>query len=71
MKHDIDLTGANWSTGRSDGSGQCVEIATEIPAAPGFVAVRDSKNRPGPALVFTDAEWATHLDSVRAGLYDK
>lgn len=71
MKHNVDLTGAKWSTGRSGSSGQCVEVATELPAAPGYVAVRDSKNRDGAALIFTDEEWAAHLLSVRDGLYDK
>lgn len=68
---NVDLTGANWSTGRSGGNGQCVEVATELPLLPGHVAVRDSKNPNGPALVFTDDEWATHLLSVRDGLYNK
>jgi hypothetical protein len=66
----VDLTGANWSTGRSDGSGQCVEVATELPNAPGIVAVRDSKDRDGATLTFTTAEWRAHLASVRDGLYD-
>ena len=68
---NVDLTGANWTTGRSGGNGDCVEVATELPAMPGHVAVRDSKNRDGAALVFTDTEWAAHLASVRDGLYDK
>ncbi len=68
---NVDLTGANWTTGRSGGSGQCVEVATELPNMPGHVAVRDSKNRDGAALLFTDAEWAAHTASVRDGLYDK
>lgn len=68
---NIDLTGANWTTGRSGGSGQCVEVATELPNMPGHVAVRDSKHRDRAALIFTDEEWARHLESVRAGLYDK
>jgi hypothetical protein len=68
---NVDLNGANWTTGRSGGSGQCVEVATELPAMPGHVAVRDSKSRGGAALIFTDAEWAAHLASVRDGLYDK
>jgi hypothetical protein len=67
----VDLTGANWTTGRSGGNGACVEVATALPAMPGHVAVRDSKNRADAALVFTDAEWAAHLASVRDGLYDK
>lgn len=68
---NVDLTGANWSTGRSNDQGQCVEVATDVPAMPGHVAVRDSKDRGGAALIFTDLEWATHLASVRDGLFDK
>jgi hypothetical protein len=68
---NVDLTGANWTTGRSSGTGQCVEVAIELPAMPGHVAVRDSKDRDRAALIFTDAEWAAHLASVRDGLYDK
>ncbi len=66
-----DLTGANWTTGRSGGTGNCVEVATELPMMPGHVAVRDTKNRAQGALIFTDAEWAAHLASVNDGLYDK
>jgi hypothetical protein len=40
---------------------QCVEVA----GLPGRVAVRDSKNPTGPALVFTVPEFAGLLDSVR------
>lgn len=68
---NVDLTGANWTTGRSGGNGQCVEVATELPAMPGHVAVRDTKNRHGAVLMFTDQEWSAHLASVRDGLYDK
>jgi hypothetical protein len=68
---NTDLTGANWTTGRSGGQGQCVEVATDLPMMPGHVAVRDSKNRDAGAMVFTDAEWRAHLASVRDGLYDK
>jgi hypothetical protein len=68
---NVDLTGANWTTGRSGGTGNCVEVATELPHTPGHVAVRDTKDRAGGVLLFTDAEWAAHLASVRDGLYDK
>ncbi|MFI6512039.1 DUF397 domain-containing protein [Streptosporangium sp. NPDC050855] len=30
-----------------------------------MVAVRDSKDTGGPALLFTSAEWGTFLDRVR------
>ncbi len=68
---NVDLTGANWTTGRSGGTGNCVEVAVDLPRMPGHVAVRDTKDRTQAALVFTDAEWAAHVASVRDGLYDK
>lgn len=35
--------------------GACVEVARNLP---GVVAVRDSKDPHGPALVFSPADWA-------------
>jgi hypothetical protein len=37
---------------------------------PGIVAVRDSKDREGPALVFTPDEWRAFLNGVRAAEFD-
>jgi hypothetical protein len=50
------LEHADWrkSTFSSNG-GNCVEIARNLP---GLVAVRDSKDPGGPALVFSPADWA-------------
>ncbi|MGH3713204.1 MAG: DUF397 domain-containing protein [Micromonosporaceae bacterium] len=57
----MDLTGAAWhKSTRSQSQGSCVEIAV----VQGHVAVRDSKDPSGPALVFTPAEWAAFLDGV-------
>jgi Domain of unknown function (DUF397) len=48
---------------RSSGDGQnCVEVST----LPGLVAVRDSKNPQGPALVFAPVQWRALLDVARA-----
>jgi hypothetical protein len=49
------LEHADWrkSTFSSNG-GNCVEIARNLP---GLVAVRDSKDPGGPALVFSPADW--------------
>jgi hypothetical protein len=48
---------------RSNGNGgnNCVEVAFLHPG----VAVRDSKNRTGPALFFTDAAWTAFINSIR------
>lgn len=52
-----------WSTSsRSSGAHNCVEVAH----GPGWAAVRDSKNRTGPVLVFTADEWDTFLKSTVA-----
>ncbi|WP_214109311.1 DUF397 domain-containing protein [Acrocarpospora catenulata] len=64
-----DLAGAMWkkSSLSGNGGGNCVEVAANLP---GIVAVRDSKNPAGPALVFTPAEWVAFLDGVRSGEFD-
>ncbi|MGK5445205.1 DUF397 domain-containing protein [Micromonospora sp. URMC 105] len=63
----LDLTRADWRTStRSSGNGNCVEVAP----VDGRVAVRDSKDRSGPVLVFSRATWTafvTGVDAVRPG----
>jgi hypothetical protein len=60
-----DVTRAVWrkSSYSSGNGGACVEVARNLP---GIVAVRDSKDREGPALVFTPEEWLAFLGGVRA-----
>lgn len=68
MSHE-ELSGAPWrKSSRSNGNGgnNCVEVA-RLPEA---VAVRDSKDRDGPSLIFTRAEWAAFIAGVRAGEFD-
>ncbi|MFG1606191.1 DUF397 domain-containing protein [Actinoplanes sp. NPDC049265] len=63
------LNGAVWRKGSySNGSGgsNCVEVAFLDTG----VAVRDSKNRSGPALMFTQAEWNAFVDSTKDGEFD-
>ena len=63
------LNGAVWKkASRSNGNGgnNCVEVAF-LDAG---VAVRDSKNRTGPALMFTSAEWIAFVDSAKDGEFD-
>ncbi|MDO3687659.1 DUF397 domain-containing protein [Micromonospora sp. C28ISP2-4] len=47
---------------RSNGSGDCVEVADGLP---GVVGLRDSKDPTGPALTFDRAAWSTFVASVK------
>ncbi|MEU4477744.1 DUF397 domain-containing protein [Micromonospora sp. NPDC023966] len=60
-----DLTGAVWrkSTRSGDNGGNCVEVATNLP---GIVAVRDSKDAVGPALVFLANAWRDFVGAINA-----
>jgi hypothetical protein len=62
------LPGATWrKSGRSSAQGNCVELAR----LPGHgVAVRNSRDPQGPALVFTDAELDAFLVGVKDGDFD-
>ncbi len=62
----MDLTGAVWHTStRSSGNGgDCVEVADNLP---GVVAVRDSKDRRGPVLVFDRAVWGSFVEWIKQG----
>ena len=68
----MDLTSAAWRKSSFSGGngGACVEVAivsggTE--ASGGAVALRDSKNPTGPALLFTPDEWREFTRAVRHG----
>ncbi|MEU1288010.1 DUF397 domain-containing protein [Kitasatospora sp. NPDC005856] len=52
---------------RSQGNGNCVEMRK---LDDGRVAVRNSTDPTGPALVFTPAEIDAHLDGARNGEFD-
>jgi hypothetical protein len=63
----LNLTGAVWRTSsRSSGNGNCVEVAFLDRA----VAMRDSKDRTGPILIFTEAEWDAFVAGARDGEFD-
>ncbi|MGW0801925.1 DUF397 domain-containing protein [Nonomuraea sp. NPDC002799] len=64
----VNLDAAEWhKANASSDAGQCVQVATNLP---GIVAVRDSKNPQGPALVFTPGEWKAFVDGARNGEFD-
>ncbi|MFY1681472.1 DUF397 domain-containing protein [Micromonospora sp.] len=60
----MDLTGAIWhkSTRSSGNSGDCVEVAANLP---GVVGVRDSKDPSGPVLTFAPAAWRSFLRNAK------
>lgn len=47
---------------RSDGSGDCVEVADNMP---GRVLVRDSKDQAGPTLTFGPAAWRSFVEYAK------
>lgn len=65
----MDLTSARWRTSTRSGNngGSCVEVADNLP---GVVAVRDSKDRSGPALTFGTAAWTAFVTDIRSGALD-
>jgi hypothetical protein len=60
------LTGAQWvkSTLSGPTGGNCVEVAF---LSDGQVALRNSRHRSGPALVFSAAEWDAFLGGAKDG----
>ena len=64
----LDLNGAKWKkSSRSGSAGHCVEVAF----AGDGIAVRDSKNPTGAALIFTPAEWDAFLGGAKDGEFDR
>jgi hypothetical protein len=63
------LNAAVWkksSHSNGNGGANCVEVAILDVG----VAVRDSKNRSGPALIFNAVEWAAFVNSAKVGEFD-
>ncbi|MCT2593326.1 DUF397 domain-containing protein [Streptomyces sp. N2-109] len=67
-----DLAGvADWFTSSySNGGGNCVEAADLIQTTYGAVALRDSKDPAGPALLFPSDAFASFVADVREGRFD-
>jgi hypothetical protein len=62
----VDLSRAAWRKGTRSGNNGCVEVAF----VEDQVAVRDSKDRSGPVLVFTAHEWEAFIGGVRTGEFE-
>jgi hypothetical protein len=60
------LAGAAWMKSKRSGptGGNCVEVAF---LAGGDVAMRNSRQPDGPALIFTPAEWDAFIGGARDG----
>lgn len=67
MAPELTDAGAAWcKSSYSDGAGNnCVEIADLTTTAFDGIAIRDSKNPEGPALIVAQASFAALVDSVR------
>lgn len=64
---DVAPEGAWRKSSYSSGSeGNCLETADVAPE----VAVRDSKNKQGPALVFPSSTWAAFVAASVSGEFD-
>lgn len=61
--------GKGWRTSRLSGQqGSCVQVARD---STGQWGVRNSRDRSGPVLVFTPAEWDAFVDGVKRGEFDE
>ncbi|MFI6508093.1 DUF397 domain-containing protein [Streptosporangium sp. NPDC050855] len=63
-----DLSQFVWRKSSLSGNGpDCVEVASLNASRFG---VRDSKDRSGPALIFTSAGWRAFIGSIKSGEFD-
>ena len=62
----FDLSGVAWRKSTYSAANGCVEVAFLGER----IAVRDSKDRLGPVLWFTAAEWDAFLGGARDGEFD-
>lgn len=64
----LDLTEAVWQ--KSSRSGPFTDNCVEVAFIGDTIAVRDSKNPAGAALLFTPAEWDAFVEGAKDGEFD-
>jgi hypothetical protein len=64
----VDLSSAVWH--KSTRSGPNCDNCVEVAFVDGAIAVRDSKNPAGPALIFTPDEWDAFVGGAKDGEFD-
>lgn len=62
----IDLSRATWRTSTYTSGNDCVEVAETSKVR----AIRDSKDREGPALLFAPREFGALIARVKRGEHD-
>ncbi|WP_348775306.1 DUF397 domain-containing protein [Solwaraspora sp. WMMD937] len=61
------MADATWrKSSRSNGQGDCVEVADELG---GVVGVRDSKDPAGPVLVISPTSWSAFITATRTSTF--
>jgi hypothetical protein len=63
----LDRSHVEWRKASHSANTNCVEVAF----VGDHVAIRDSKDRHGPVLLFSDAEWRSFVHGVRAGEFER
>jgi hypothetical protein len=59
---------ASWRTSSHSANGSsCVEVGAQDTG----IAVRDSKDRHGPVLTFSVGAWASFVEGIRAGAFER
>jgi hypothetical protein len=64
----VDLSQAAWH--KSTRSGPNCDNCVEVAFVSGAIAVRDSKNPSGAALIFTPDEWDAFVGGAKDGEFD-
>jgi hypothetical protein len=63
------LADAPWRTSTRSQTSNCVEVAP-LRGGPAAVALRDSKDRGGPVLLFERADWQGFIAGTKRGQFD-